>query len=113
MTSIKTAIIGTGAYAPAKVLTNKDLEKMVETSDEWIASRTGIRQRRIAGDGESSAGHSLRSSFPRSFPVALVLLDPPLARRTLLFHRIKAPNVAGNQPQQIFMASSLVIEGTP
>jgi len=43
MTSIKTAIIGTGAYAPEKVLTNKDLEKLVETSDEWIVERTGIR----------------------------------------------------------------------
>ncbi|NEW60670.1 ketoacyl-ACP synthase III [Sulfurovum sp. bin170] len=41
-----------GAYAPSKVLSNKDLEKMVDTSDEWILKRTGISERRIAGDGE-------------------------------------------------------------
>lgn len=41
-------IIGMGSYVPDKIVTNKDLEKIVETSDEWIASRTGIRERRIA-----------------------------------------------------------------
>lgn len=45
-------ILGIGAYAPAKVLTNADLAKIVDTSDEWIFSRTGIRERRIAADGE-------------------------------------------------------------
>lgn len=44
-------IIGTGSYAPDRILTNADLEKMVETSDEWITSRTGIRQRHIADRG--------------------------------------------------------------
>lgn len=44
-------IIGTGYYAPEKILTNFDLEKMVDTSDEWIVERTGIRERRIAEDG--------------------------------------------------------------
>ena len=45
-------IAGTGSYLPEKILTNADLEKIVETSDEWIFSRTGIRERRIAADGE-------------------------------------------------------------
>ena len=45
-------IIGTGSYLPQRVLTNCDLEKMVETSDEWIFSRTGMRERRIAGSDE-------------------------------------------------------------
>ncbi len=45
-------IAGTGRYAPERVLTNADLEKMVETSDEWIRSRTGIERRRIAADDE-------------------------------------------------------------
>lgn len=40
-------IIGTGSYVPMKVVTNQDLEKMVETSDEWISTRTGIRERRV------------------------------------------------------------------
>jgi 3-oxoacyl-[acyl-carrier-protein] synthase-3 len=48
-------LTGWGAYAPSQVLTNRDLEKMVETSDEWIVSRTGICERRIAGPGETTA----------------------------------------------------------
>ena len=48
-----TKIIGTGSYLPEQVRTNADLEKMVDTSDEWIVSRTGIRERRIAGPDES------------------------------------------------------------
>src|SRR5690625_586336 len=43
-------LLGTGHYAPENVLTNADLEKMVDTSDEWITSRTGIEERRIATD---------------------------------------------------------------
>lgn len=45
-------IIGTGCYLPEKVLTNQDFEKMVETTDEWISSRTGIKERRIAAQDE-------------------------------------------------------------
>ncbi len=48
-------ITGWGAHAPDTVLTNGDLERLVETSDEWIASRTGIRERRIAGRDETTA----------------------------------------------------------
>ncbi|MCA1011324.1 beta-ketoacyl-ACP synthase III [Halobacillus halophilus] len=48
-------ILGVGHYAPEKVLTNQDLEKMVDTSDEWIRSRTGIEERRIAADGEDTS----------------------------------------------------------
>ena len=47
-------IAGTGSYLPERVLTNAELEKMVETSDEWIQERTGIRQRHIAADGETT-----------------------------------------------------------
>ena len=54
-----TKIIGTGSYLPGQVRTNADLEKMVETSDEWIVTRTGIRERRIAAADETVAtmGH--------------------------------------------------------
>lgn len=48
----KAKIIGTGSYLPERVLSNSDLEKMVETSDEWITSRTGMKERRIAHEGE-------------------------------------------------------------
>ncbi len=50
---MKACIAGTGSYAPARVLTNADLERMVATSDEWIRERTGIRERRIAATGEA------------------------------------------------------------
>jgi len=46
------SIVGTGSYVPEKVLTNAELEKMVDTTDEWIVSRTGIKERRIAAEGE-------------------------------------------------------------
>ena len=47
-------IIGTGSYLPEKIVTNADLEKMLDTSDEWIRDRTGISERRIARDDETS-----------------------------------------------------------
>ncbi len=49
---VKAKIIGTGSYLPKKVLSNQDLEKIVETSDEWIVTRTGMKERRIARDDE-------------------------------------------------------------
>lgn len=52
---IRSAIIGCGSYSPAKIVRNADLESMVETSDEWIVQRTGIRQRHIAEEGETTA----------------------------------------------------------
>ena len=48
-------IAGTGSYLPKKILTNADLELMVETSDDWITSRTGIKERRIAAEGEHTS----------------------------------------------------------
>ena len=51
----RSRIIGTGSYAPEKVLTNEDLSKLVDTSDEWITSRTGIKQRHIARDDEQTS----------------------------------------------------------
>ena len=59
-------IIGTGSYLPPKVLTNRDLERMVDTSDEWIVTRTGIRQRHIAGDDEMASDLALEASRRRS-----------------------------------------------
>lgn len=49
------SITGVGSYVPARVLTNAELEKMVETSDDWITSRTGIRERRIAAPDEATS----------------------------------------------------------
>ncbi len=50
----RSRITGTGGYLPQKILSNADLEKMVDTSDEWIISRTGIRERHIAAEGETT-----------------------------------------------------------
>jgi 3-oxoacyl-[acyl-carrier-protein] synthase-3 len=55
-------IVGTGGYLPAKVLTNRDLELAVDTTDEWIYTRTGIRQRHIAADGEKTSDLALEAS---------------------------------------------------
>src|SRR3954468_16328944 len=55
MTTYGAIIAGTGHYLPEKRLTNDDLAKMVDTNDEWIVQRTGIRERRIAGAHESTA----------------------------------------------------------
>jgi 3-oxoacyl-[acyl-carrier-protein] synthase-3 len=54
MSQIYTRIIATGSALPERVVTNADLEKIVDTSDEWIHSRTGIRQRHIVADGETT-----------------------------------------------------------
>ncbi|MBK6728530.1 MAG: ketoacyl-ACP synthase III [Xanthomonadales bacterium] len=48
-------IVGTGAYLPEKVLTNADLEKLVDTNDEWIRERTGIRERHVAAEGQTTS----------------------------------------------------------
>ena len=45
-------ILGTGSYLPARILTNADLEKLIDTNDQWIVDRTGIRERHIAAEGE-------------------------------------------------------------
>jgi 3-oxoacyl-[acyl-carrier-protein] synthase III len=56
---VAVGITGLGAFAPERVLTNADLERMVETSDEWIASRTGIRERRIADPDQAASDLAL------------------------------------------------------
>ena len=59
---IYSRIIGTGGYLPEKVVTNDDLARSVETSDEWIRSRTGIRQRHIAAEGQTSSDLAYEAS---------------------------------------------------
>ena len=52
---VAVSVLGTGSYLPERVMTNADIEEFVETSDEWITSRTGIRERRIAGENEHTS----------------------------------------------------------
>jgi 3-oxoacyl-[acyl-carrier-protein] synthase-3 len=56
-------VTGWGRYAPAQVLTNRDLERMVDTNDEWIVSRTGIRERRVAAAHETTASMAAVASL--------------------------------------------------
>ncbi|MEE8562732.1 MAG: beta-ketoacyl-ACP synthase III [Alphaproteobacteria bacterium] len=60
---IRSVVQGWGSYLPEKVLTNDDLAKMVETSDQWIFERTGIRQRHIAADGELTSDLATRATL--------------------------------------------------
>ncbi len=55
-------IIGTGSYAPAKVMTNADLAKLVETSDAWIVERTGIKERRVAAEDEVTSDMAVKAA---------------------------------------------------
>ncbi|TWG94525.1 3-oxoacyl-[acyl-carrier-protein] synthase-3 [Luteimonas sp. J16] len=59
---IYSRIAGTGSYLPSKVLTNDDLAKIVDTSDEWISTRTGIRERHIAAEGETTVDLGLQAA---------------------------------------------------
>lgn len=74
-------IVGTGSYVPDHVRTNQDLEKMVDTSDEWIRSRTGIRERRIADEdqaasdlGVEAAKHALEDSATEPDDIDLIIV---------------------------------------
>ncbi len=98
-------IVGQGVAIPDKVLTNADLEKMVETTDEWIVSRTGIRERRIAREdqatsdlGVEAAGNALRNAGLEIGDIDLIL-------------------VATNTPDTIFPSTACHIQrglkGTP
>ncbi len=59
---MRSVILGAGCYLPQRILTNAELAKMVDTSDEWIVQRTGIHQRRIAAAGEMTSDLALHAA---------------------------------------------------
>jgi len=59
---LKSRITGTGSYVPSTVITNADLEKKIDTSDEWITERTGIRERRVVKDSEAASDLGLKAA---------------------------------------------------
>lgn len=61
--SLKAVVRGCGSYLPEKILTNDELAKRVDTSDEWIRERTGIRERRIAAEGEKTSDLAMRAAL--------------------------------------------------
>lgn len=98
-------ILGTGSYAPPRVMTNQDLQEIVETSDEWIASRTGIRERRIAGPEEATSDLAVQAArkaiesagiAPEDLDVILVATCSPdmffPSTGTLVQHQLGAVN---------------------
>jgi 3-oxoacyl-[acyl-carrier-protein] synthase-3 len=79
--TIKSKITDTGSYLPKKFLTNSDLTRMVETSDEWILERTGIKKRHIADDGEltsdiafKAAENALKNSTIKAEEIEMIIL---------------------------------------
>ncbi|MGE0277676.1 MAG: beta-ketoacyl-ACP synthase III [Nitrospiraceae bacterium] len=104
---MKSRISGTGSYAPERILTNAELERLVATSDQWIAERTGIRERRIAAEGEAcsdlgikAAERALKAAGLSATDLDMILLatctgDMPLpATACLIQHRLGAIRAA-------------------
>ncbi|MDH3534089.1 MAG: ketoacyl-ACP synthase III [Gammaproteobacteria bacterium] len=95
---IYSRIAGTGAYLPAKIVTNHDLEQSMDTSDEWIRERTGIRRRHIAADGETASDMGLAA-----------------ARKALEMAGMEAQNidlivVATTTPDKVFPSTACIIQ---
>jgi 3-oxoacyl-[acyl-carrier-protein] synthase-3 len=77
----RVAIVGTGSYVPERILTNAELEKLVDTTDEWIVSRTGIRERHMARDDQptsdlaaEAARHALAAAHVKAEDVELIIV---------------------------------------
>ncbi|WP_028776836.1 ketoacyl-ACP synthase III [Shimazuella kribbensis] len=88
MKESKARITAIGTYVPRKILTNHNLEKMVETNDEWITKRTGIKERRIAGDNEYSSTLAIKAveNLIETYPVELQDVDCILVATTTPDH---------------------------
>ncbi len=91
-------IIGTGSYLPERVMTNFDLEKMVDTSHEWIVTRSGISERRVAADGQMTSDLALQASR-KAIEAAGVGLD-----------EIDLIIVATTTPDQIFPSTACILQ---
>ena len=98
-TPTRAGITGLGAYAPERVLTNADLEAMMDTSDEWIVSRTGIRTRHLAAEGEFTSHMAIRS------------VEDLVARHGEgILDGIELVIVATNTPDALFPATAALVQ---
>ena len=91
-------IIGTGSYLPEKILTNKNLESIVDTTDEWIIERTGIKQRHIAEDNESTSSMAINASIDAIKSSGISAKDIDLVI------------VATTTPDQIFPSTACIVQ---
>ena len=92
-------IVGTGSYLPENIMTNHDLEKIVETSDQWIRERTGIEQRHIAGDNETTVDLAEKASRNA---IEAAGIDPS---------EIDLIVFATSTPDKIFPSSACILQG--
>ena len=83
---MRARIVGTGMAVPERVLSNRDLERMVDTSDEWIVERTGIRERRIAEEDQALSDFAHRPRIKLGVPVFR-------ARHTSVFRPMQIPKI--------------------
>ncbi len=67
----RSLILGSGAYLPERILTNGELAERIDTSDAWIVERTGIRERRIAGEGEKTSDLAVHAADALGFATAI------------------------------------------
>ena len=95
---INARIAGTGSYLPEKVLTNKDLEEMVETSDEWIRDRSGIKRRHIVADNEMTSD------------LALAAAQPAIDAAGISADDIDLIIVATTTPDKVFPSSACILQ---
>jgi 3-oxoacyl-[acyl-carrier-protein] synthase-3 len=100
-------IAGTGSYVPEKRLTNDDLSRMVDTNDEWIIQRTGIKERRIAGTGESTATLASHAATRALKAAGLEPKDLDLIVVGTISPEMQFPSTA------CFVAASLGLDKTP
>lgn len=106
---MQSVILGVGAYLPARVLTNHELSQRVDTSDEWIRERTGIRERRIAADGEktsdlaiAAAQRALDAAEKRGADIDLIVLATTTPDRTFPATAVRVQAAIGAQHAAAF-----------
>lgn len=107
MTTFGANIVGTGSELPAKRLTNDDLSKMVDTNDEWIAQRTGIKERRVVVEGETTASLATAAARKAIAAAGLEPKDIELVICATVTPEMMFPSTA------CFVAASLGCEGVP
>src|SRR3954465_3581427 len=100
-------ITGTGSALPERRLTNDDLSKMVDTNDEWITQRTGIRERRIAGEGESTATLATAAARKALDAAGIQASDVDLVIVATITPEMVFPSTA------CFVAAALGLKSTP